>query len=115
MPRIPFVIRTIPFVTERGIAVPARRPFLLAQFVGPAGQGVPYPAFLDTGSPYSVIPCRPACQVPWKDLGAQVIAAGMTRAVEWNGIPCIGHIALDFLDVAGNNRTHLPSCHLLAT
>ena len=106
MPRIPFIIRTIPFVTERGIAVPARRPFLMTQFAGSQGQRLPYPAFLDTGSPYSVIPHRLASLVPWNDLGAQVIVAATAHPVEWNGIPChLGELSVELIDPRTQVRT----------
>lgn len=106
MPRLPFVIRTVPFVTERGIAVPARRPFLPAPFVGRQGQRLPYPTFLDTGSPYSVIPYRLASRVPWNDLGGQVIVAGTVHPVEWNGIPCrLGELSMELVDPQAQVRT----------
>jgi len=85
MPRIAFTIRTVAFVTELGVAVPAQRPYLAAQFLGRHQQRLPHPAFLDTGSPYSVVPYRLANQLPWKDLGGYLILCGQRRVGFWHG------------------------------
>lgn len=106
MPRIAFTIRTIAFVTEQSVAVPARRVYLAAQFIGRHQQRLPYPAFLDTGSPYSVVPYRLANQVPWKDLGGYLIFSGQRRAVEWNGVPCrMGALEVELIDTHAMVRT----------
>jgi hypothetical protein len=106
MPRIVFTIRTTAFVTERGVSVPAHRPYLAAQFLGQHQQRLPYPAFLDTGSPYSVVPHRLANQIPWKDLGGYLIFSGQNRAVEWNGIPCrMGVLEVELIDTHAMVRT----------
>jgi hypothetical protein len=95
------------FVTELGVAVPAQRPYLAAQFLGLHQQRFPYPAFLDTGSPYSVVPYRLANQVPWKDLGGYLILSGQRRAVEWNGIPCrMGALEVELIDTHARVRTN---------
>jgi hypothetical protein len=108
MPQIPFTIRTVPFVTESGSTAPARRPFLNTQFMGHAGQRIPYPAFLDTGSAFSVVPFRLAIQVPWKDLGENLVLAGQLRPVEWNGIPCrMGELEVELVDTRLFVRTRL--------
>src|SRR5260370_6800060 len=113
MPRIAFTIRTLAFVTELGVVVPAQRPYLAAQFIGPRQQRIPYPAFLDTGSVYSVVPFRLANQVRWKDLGGYMILSGQRRAVEWNGIPCrLGGLEVALVDHRAIVRTsplRLPS------
>jgi hypothetical protein len=106
MPRIAFTIRTMVFVTELGVAVPAQRPYVAAQFMGRNNQRVPYPAFLDTGSPYGVVPYRLATQVSWRDLGGQIIRSGQSHAVEWNGIPCrLGELELELVDIPAMIRT----------
>jgi hypothetical protein len=106
MPRIAFTIRTVAFVTELGVAVPAQRPYLAVQFLGRQQQRLPYPAFLDTGSAYSVVPYRIANQVPWKDLGGYLILSGQRRAVEWNGIPCrMGELEVVLIDTHAMVRT----------
>jgi len=106
MTRIAFAIRIVPFVTERGVAVPAQRAYLTAQFVGRHQQRLPCPAFLDTGSPYSVVPYRLANQVPWKDLGGYIILSGQRRAVEWNGVPCrMGELEVELIDIRARVRT----------
>jgi hypothetical protein len=106
MPRIPFTMRTVPFVTELGTAAPAQRPFLSAQFLGHVGRRLPYPAFLDTGSPYSVVPYRLAMQVPWKDIGEHLLLGSQRRSVEWNGIPCrLGEVEVELVDTSAFVRT----------
>lgn len=106
MPRIAFTIRTMTFVTERGIPLPAQRAYLAAQFLGRHQQRLPYPAFLDTGSPYSVVPYRLANLVPWNDLGGYLILSGQRRAVEWNGIPCrMGALEVELIDTRAMVRT----------
>jgi hypothetical protein len=106
MPRIAFTIRTVLFATELGVAVPAQRPYVAAQFLLRHQQRLRYPAFLDTGSPYSVIPYRLANQVPWKDLGGYLILSGQRSAVEWNGIPCrMGELEVELVDTHAMLRT----------
>ncbi len=99
MPHISFTIKTVAFVTESGSAAPARRPFLSAQFLGFGGQRLPFPAFLDTGSAFSVVPYRLAQQLPYVDLGEHLVLAGQLRPVEWNGIPCrMGEVEVELVD-----------------
>lgn len=106
MAQIPFSIRSLALVTDRGISVPARRPFVTAQFVAPLGQRVPYPAFLDTGSPYSVIPFRLASQVSWSDLGGYLISGAQKNAAEWSGIPCrMAELSVELVDTQARIRT----------
>src|SRR5262249_27057069 len=88
MPQIPFSVRIIPFVTELGIPIAARRLFVEAHFVASHGGPLAYQTFFDTGSPYSVVPFTLSTRVTWRSLGRQSFFAGKSRPLEWHGLPC---------------------------
>jgi hypothetical protein len=100
MQSISLDIRTVTFLTEGGLPIPARRPFVAAQFKGSQGPNVPYPTFLDSGSAYCVIPYSLALQVAWTSLGTHAVLAGNTQPVEWNGLPCrMGQLEVELVDI----------------
>jgi hypothetical protein len=108
MPQIPFTIRSVPFVTERGFAIPARRAFVAAQFVGRLKRSVPYPTLFDSGAAYSVVPLRLAHQIRWRDLGNQAMLGGRSHTLEWNGLPCqMGELEAELVDMQSLTRTRV--------
>jgi hypothetical protein len=110
---IPFELRTLPFVTDRGVLVPARRPYVAAGYPTPNGSKVPYPTFVDTGAAYSVIPYSLSQQTTYRPLGARVMLSGQARAMDWHGIPCeFGELEVELIDTAVSVRT--PTVHVLA-
>jgi hypothetical protein len=105
---IPLDIRAVAFLTERGHPIPARRPFVAAQFRGNQGPRVPYPTFFDSGSAYCVIPYSLAVQVAWTSLRAHAVLAGNSPPVEWNGLPCqMGELEVELVDTCLQVRTGL--------
>ena len=107
MPHIPLELRQAPFVTENGASVPAPRLFVRADFLSPRGQRIRYRTIVDTGSPYSFIPHKLACQIRWSSLGRQLIIGGRPTAVTWFGVPCeMGELEVELADPRSLVRTN---------
>ena len=99
MPRVSLELRQIPFLTERGVSVPAARLFVHASFLSPQGRRVPYPTLIDTGAAYSVVPYRLARQIGWSNLGAHLILANQSRPVAWLGVAAeMGELEVELVD-----------------
>jgi hypothetical protein len=108
MVSISLSVRSIGFVTEQGVEIPARRLFAAANFVGRRGRRIPMPSFLDTGAPYSVIPFGLASRIQWNDVGHQATLPGRkSQKLEWFGVPChMGVAQVELIDLERRIRTH---------
>lgn len=101
MSRIPLVVHRIPFTTELGADAPAYRPYVTARFIGLRGRRIEFSTFIDSGSPYSVIPFRLAKQVLWSDLGSELLLGTTSQPVTWQDIPCrMGELEVELGDSA---------------
>ena len=106
MPRISLELRRLPFLTERGVSVPATRLFVRASFLSPQGRPIPYPTLIDTGAVYSVVPDRLARQLRWSRLGTHLILANKSQPVEWLGAAAeMGELEVELVDSRSAVRT----------
>jgi len=92
MPDIALVPRRVDFLTDRNVAVSARRVFVEPRFVTTTGMRVPYRCILDTGAPFSVLPYTlwHGRNLQWNFLGTQLSKQGnhLPEKLDWHGVPC---------------------------
>ncbi len=110
MPDISLDLRAVDYVTEQNVALRAWRAFARVRFVAQNGLLVRFPAFVDPGAPFSVVPYSlwHGRRIQWVALGTHLMRAGkpVPEGLLWQGVRCdLGTTEIHLLDLDAGIRT----------
>jgi hypothetical protein len=110
MPDISLDLRAVDYVTEQNLGLRAWRAFARVRFVAQNGLLVRFPAFVDPGAPFSVIPYSlwHGRRIRWAALGTHLMRAGkpVPEGLLWQGVRCeLGTTEIHLLDLDAGIRT----------